>query len=87
MANLTSGEPEYKYKNSDKAPYEILNIVRHGLKRVGVQFETADKANECVKRNPFNSGDYKVCIPVRMVTTMGLTKDIGLDITGREVVT
>ncbi|KAL3282398.1 hypothetical protein HHI36_005583, partial [Cryptolaemus montrouzieri] len=67
--------------------YKILNVARHGLKRVGVQFETADKSKEFVERNPFNSGDYKVFITARMVTTMGIARDIGLNITEEEVAT
>ncbi|KAL3273387.1 hypothetical protein HHI36_014834 [Cryptolaemus montrouzieri] len=63
--------------------YKILNIARHGLKRVEVH-ETA--ANDFVECNPFNSGTYKAFIPAIMVTTMGIARDIGLGITEEDVV-
>ncbi|KAL3280510.1 hypothetical protein HHI36_024326 [Cryptolaemus montrouzieri] len=64
----------------------IVSINRKGLKRVGIQFSTANQANDFIEKNHFNKTEYEVYIPARMVTVMGIVRDVGTQITEDDIV-
>lgn len=74
------------YNNSNYSDFNILNINRKGLRRVGVRFASADQANNFVKYNDFNPTVFEVYIPGRFVTVMGIVRDVGQDISDEEII-
>lgn len=64
---------------------DIKNICRKGLKRTGVYVSTAEQANWFVDNHSLSSDSYNVYIPARMVTSMGIVRDIGSDITEDDI--
>ncbi|KAL3286875.1 hypothetical protein HHI36_001363 [Cryptolaemus montrouzieri] len=65
---------------------DIVSINRKGLKRVGIQFSTANQANDFIEKNQFDKTEYEVYIPARMVTVMGIARDVGSQITDDDIV-
>lgn len=68
------------YSRPNYSDFKISKICRKGLKRVGVYFDCPDNANNFVKNNNLDNIKYFVYIPSRMISTMGVVRDIGLDI-------
>ncbi|KAL3287165.1 hypothetical protein HHI36_001644 [Cryptolaemus montrouzieri] len=66
--------------------YNKLKINRKGMKRVGIQFSTAEQANNFIDTNNFDKKEYNIFIPARMVTVMGLVKDIATQITDEDII-
>ncbi|KAL3279404.1 hypothetical protein HHI36_016915 [Cryptolaemus montrouzieri] len=66
--------------------YNILKIIRNGIKREGIQFSTAEQANNFVDTNNVDKREYNIFIPARIVTVTGLVKDIGTQITDEDII-
>lgn len=64
----------------------IKNIAKRGKKRISIEFDLPDRANNFVTENPF-SGDpaIDVFIPSRMVTSKGIIKNVGSEITKEDI--
>lgn len=65
---------------------DIKNICRKGLKRTGVYFATGEQANWFVNNHTLPADNYELYIPARMVTSMGIVRDIGSDITDEDII-
>lgn len=60
----------------------IINISKKGKKRISIEFDIPDRANNFLKEHPFlQDQDIDVFIPSRMVCSRGVVKNVGSEIT------
>lgn len=65
----------------------IKNISKRGKNRISLEFDFPDKANNFLKENPFvNDPDIDVFIPARMVSSKGVIKYVGSEITKEDII-
>ncbi|KAL3277786.1 hypothetical protein HHI36_013128 [Cryptolaemus montrouzieri] len=69
------------YKNLD-----ITRIDRKGRNRIGITFRYGNDANKFLENNDFDKNKYNIYIPARMISVMGIVRDIGQDITEEDII-
>ncbi|KAL3285430.1 hypothetical protein HHI36_019532, partial [Cryptolaemus montrouzieri] len=74
------------YINSNCNQLDIINIYRLGLKKIGVQFKYPKNANDFLLNNTLDKSNFNVFIAPRLVTSMGIVRDVGIDIPDHEIV-
>lgn len=94
--NSANSRKSFKYNKSDKGPFCVIiesisdNIGNLNAMNVGKCLHTSHKNNLDIKdicrKELKRAGVYYVYIPARMVTSMGIVRDIGSDITEEDII-